>query len=321
MSDVLTHLPPARGTVSASAPRLGGGRRLRRLATWRCPRRCRPAWSRRRAAGGHALPRRPARPSGRWPWPFRAMRCIWASSACAAWSPPRRHMPAAAMPELLAPLSCVSGWRSALADLAVVALGAALLQPQDALLIGARHAVHPPDRAAARLAGAGRRSRTARGRAAAASGRWRSWPCSACAARSQPDLAAACYLRRLGAGGAGVLDGVAARPGPAPRRTCRRAAPCCAGVPRWRWSPSPTRPSSAPICWWSAGAWVLPPPATTTWPARSWWPALLFANASGQIALARLPGLAREPHRLRAALSADARHLLGLAVPIALGLA
>jgi O-antigen/teichoic acid export membrane protein len=48
--------------------------------------------------------------------------------------------------------------------------------------------------------------------------------------------------------------------------------------------------------------------------------ALLFANASGQIALARLPELAREPHRLRAALAAETLHLLGLAVPTALGL-
>lgn len=47
---------------------------------------------------------------------------------------------------------------------------------------------------------------------------------------------------------------------------------------------------------------------------------LLFANASGQIALARLPEIAREPPRFKAALSTEARHLLGLAAPIALGL-
>ena len=46
--------------------------------------------------------------------------------------------------------------------------------------------------------------------------------------------------------------------------------------------------------------------------------ALLFANASGQIALARLPQFSQEPHRFQAALWAEARHLLGLAAPIAL---
>jgi PST family polysaccharide transporter len=48
--------------------------------------------------------------------------------------------------------------------------------------------------------------------------------------------------------------------------------------------------------------------------------ALLFANASGQIALARLPALAREPERLAAALRVEAHHLLSLACPTALAL-
>ena len=50
--------------------------------------------------------------------------------------------------------------------------------------------------------------------------------------------------------------------------------------------------------------------------------ALLFANASGHIALARLPTLADEPERLAAALRVEARPLLWLAVPstLALGL-
>jgi O-antigen/teichoic acid export membrane protein len=48
--------------------------------------------------------------------------------------------------------------------------------------------------------------------------------------------------------------------------------------------------------------------------------ALLFANASGQIALARLPGLVGEPQLFAAAMGAEAKHLLCLAGPIALGL-
>jgi O-antigen/teichoic acid export membrane protein len=48
--------------------------------------------------------------------------------------------------------------------------------------------------------------------------------------------------------------------------------------------------------------------------------ALLFANASGQIALARLPHLAGDPHRFMTAFSVELLHLLYLAGPITLGL-
>jgi O-antigen/teichoic acid export membrane protein len=48
--------------------------------------------------------------------------------------------------------------------------------------------------------------------------------------------------------------------------------------------------------------------------------ALLFANASGQIALARLPALADDPKRLAAALGVEARQLLSFACPAALAL-
>jgi lipopolysaccharide exporter len=48
--------------------------------------------------------------------------------------------------------------------------------------------------------------------------------------------------------------------------------------------------------------------------------ALLFANASGQIALARLPALAGQPERLAAAVAAEALHLLLFACPTALAL-
>jgi O-antigen/teichoic acid export membrane protein len=48
--------------------------------------------------------------------------------------------------------------------------------------------------------------------------------------------------------------------------------------------------------------------------------ALLFANASGQIALSRLPALVNEPERLAAALSVEVRRLLALAGPTALAI-
>ena len=47
---------------------------------------------------------------------------------------------------------------------------------------------------------------------------------------------------------------------------------------------------------------------------------LLFANAAGQIALARLSALAGDPFRFRAALLADLRHLISFAAITALGI-
>jgi O-antigen/teichoic acid export membrane protein len=49
--------------------------------------------------------------------------------------------------------------------------------------------------------------------------------------------------------------------------------------------------------------------------------ALLFANAAGQIALARLPALAGTPERFRAALAADMKRLLWFATVAALAIA
>ena len=49
--------------------------------------------------------------------------------------------------------------------------------------------------------------------------------------------------------------------------------------------------------------------------------ALVFANAAGQIALARLPALAQAPDRLRAAVRADLARLLAVAAPAALAMA
>ena len=107
-------LPPARRAVSAGAAcgRLGaaraGPRRRRRLSA--SPACC----------SSRAPCRRSSSAIGRWRWRSRATPCIWASSACAAWSPPRPPVPGRRLPELLAPLPRACAWRLTAMALAVV---------------------------------------------------------------------------------------------------------------------------------------------------------------------------------------------------------
>ena len=119
--------------------------------------------------------------------------------------------------------------------LAAVTLGAALLRPQDALLIGlVTLSIVPIALQLDWLA-------LVDDRAALAAVLLLVRPLvflalvGLCRADLTPTLLAVCYLACLGAVGAGVLHGAASYPRPAPRRAADARGACCAAVPRWRW--------------------------------------------------------------------------------------
>ena len=128
--------------------------------------------------------------------------------------------------------------------------------------------------------------------------------------------------RRLGTGGPGLLD----LRSTGARTSGRATVPVAArhAAPRrlaWRWSRSPTRPSSAPIC--SSVGLVLGTAAAGDYylAGQILVAALLFANAAGQIALARLPALAHAPDAVRGRAPGRNKSASGVAAPAALAIA